>query len=172
MLSPRGQLTQIKTPDSEELADDFHYPVKQYLRTLHGSCEVDIIVSFSTLVFGNFAQVLVLDFGKETHLAVKLNVEVGSQEFLEEFREGKTQLTLDWTLWDDGSREIIKFEPKLPTVFSNEHLIDKYQLPRAEEIVPSPLLDKSQGLSQKNYTNVMHQLLFVEEFYIRKQIAR
>ena len=172
MASPHGPQTHVKAPDNEELTDDFHYPMKPHLHALHSSCEVDLVVSFSTLVFGSYAQVLVLDFGKESHLAVKMKIEVGSQEFLEEFSEGKAQLTLDWTLWDDGSREIIKFEPKHPMVFSNEHLIDKYQLPRAEEIVPSPLLDRSQGLSHKNYINVMHQLLYVEEFYIRKQIAR
>ena len=162
----------VKSPDTEELSNEFHYPVKPYLRYLNGSCEVEIIVSFSTLVFGSFAQVLVLDFGKESHLAVKMNIEVGSQEFLQEFGEEKSKFDLDWTLWDDGSRKIVKFEPKRPSVFNNEHLTDKYKLPRAEDIVPCPLLVKSQGLSPKNYMDVMHQLLFVKEFYIRKQIAR
>lgn len=162
----------MKSSETEELYGDFHFPVKPNLRSLHGSCEVEIIISFSTLVFGSFAQVLVLDFGKEAHLAVKMNIEVGSQEFLQEFSEEKSKLSLDWTLWDDGSREIVKFEPKRPSVFNNEHLIDKYKLPGVEDIIPSPLLDKSQGLSPINYMDVMHQLLFVEEFYIRQQISR
>ena len=160
-------------PDTEEITDEFHYRVNPYLRSLHGNCEVEITVSFSTLVFGSFAQVLVLDFGKDSaHLAVKMKIEVGSQEFLQEFGEEKSKLALNWTLWDDGSREIIQIEPRRPSVFNNDHLIDKYKLPKAEDIVPCPLLDKSQGLSPKNYMDVMHQLLFVEEFYIRKQIAR
>ena len=172
MLSPSGLKSNVQSPDNETLADDVHYPVEPYLRALHGSCEVDIVITFSTLVFGSFSQIVVLDFGIESLLAVKMNVEVGSQEFLQEFSEEKSQLTLNGKLWDDGSRQIVKFEPKLTSMFCNEHLIDKYQLPSAEQIVPSPLLDKSQGLSPRNYTNVMHQLLFVEELYIRKQIAR
>ena len=164
--------TAVKPPDSEELSDMFHYPVKPYLHESHSSCEVEIVVSFSTLVFGYFAQVLVLDFGNEKHLAVKMSIEIGSQKFLQEFDEAKTNLTLDWPLWDDGSREIIKFEPKRPPVFNNEHLMAKYKLPKREDIVPSTLLDESKGLSKDSYKDVMHQLLFVEEFYIRRQVAR
>ena len=173
MASPNGEPVKVKSPENEVLNDEFHYEVRPHMRSLHGSCEVEIKVSFSTLVFGSFAQVLVLDFGKESSpLGVKMNIEVGSQEFLEEFGEEKSKLDLDWTLWDDGSREIVKFEPKRPAVFNNDKLIDKYKLPKAEDIVPCPLLDKTQGLSPKNYKDVMHQLLFVEEFYIRKQISR
>ena len=173
MPTPNGEPMKVKSPETEVLNDEFHYEVKPYMRSLHGSCEVEIKVSFSTPLFGSFAQVLVLDFGKESsHLAMKMNIEVGSQEFLQEFVEEKSKLDLNWTLWDDGSREIVKFEPERPAVFNNDQLIDKYKLPKAEDIVPCPLLDKSQGLSPKNYKDVMHQLLFVEEFYIRKQIAR
>lgn len=172
MQDESGTLKTVETTDSEELPDMFHYQVKSHLRDQHGICEVDIIVSFSTAIFGNFAQFLVFDFGKKTHLAVKMTVEVGSQEFLKEFVEARSKLKLDWPLWDDGSREIIKFEPKRPSVFNNEHLIDKYKLPRREDIVPSPLLDGSTGFSKNNYKDVMHQLLFVEEIYIRKQVAR
>lgn len=140
---------------------------------MEGICEVEITVTFSTLVFGSFAQVLVLDFGKESSpLAVKMNIEVGSQEFLQDFHEDKSELALEWAPWDDGSRKIIKFEPKQPTVFNDDPLMEKYKLPKAEDIVPCPLLDQSQGLSPRNYVAVMHQLLFVEEVYIRKQIAR
>lgn len=164
--------TSLKPPDSEELPDMFHYPVKSHLHQSHGSCEVEVVVSFSTHVFGYFSQVLVLDFGKEKHLAVRMSIEVGSQKFLQEFGEAKTNLTLDWPLWDDGSRKIVKFEPKRPSVFNNEHLVAKYKLPKREDIVPSTLLDGSKGLSKDNYKDVMHQLLFVEEFYIRQQFAR
>ena len=171
MVSPDGSTT-THNSDNEELTDYFHYQIELNLNKLQGSCEVDIVVSFSTLMFGNFGQVLVLDFETQSYLSVEMNIEVGSQELLEEFSEKKSHLNLDWTSWDDGSREIVKSEAKNPSVFNNEHLLDKYQLPRAEEIEPSPLLDKSQGLNQGNYANVMHQLLFVEEVFIRKQIAR
>ena len=57
-------------------------------------------------------------------------------------------------------------------MFNNEHLVAKYKLPRREDIVPLTLLDGSKGLSKDNYKDVMHQLLFVEEFYIRQQFAR
>ena len=164
--------TALKPPDSEELPDMFHHPVKTYLHESHGICEVEVVVLFSTRVFGYFSQVLVLDFGKEKHLAVKMSIEVGSQKFLEEFGEAKTNLTLDWPLWDDGSRKIVKFEPKRRSVFNNEHLVAKYKLPKREDIVPSTLLDGCKGLSKDNYKDVMHQLLFVEEFYIRQQLAR
>lgn len=162
----------LKPPESEELPDMFHYPVKSHLHQSHSSCEVEVVVSFSAHVFGYFSQVLVLDFGKEKHLAVKMSIEVGSQKFLQEFGEAKTNLTLDWPLWDDGSRKIVKFEAKRPSVFNNEHLVAKYKLPKREDIVPSTLLDGSKGLSKENYKDVMHQLLFVEEFYIREQFAR
>ena len=133
---------------------------------------MEIVVSFSTLVFGSFKQFVVFDFGKETHLAVRMYIEIGSQEFLQEFSEEKAKLVLEGPLWDDGSRKIISFGHKTPSVFNNDCLTAKYKLPRPDDIVPSPLLDGSQGLSKENYLDVMHQLLFVEELYIRKKVAR
>lgn len=156
-----------------ELTNDLHYAVEPHLRSLNGIYQAEIVVTFSALVFGSFSQVLVLDFGRDSaHLSVIMNVEVGSQEFLEEYGVEKCKLSLDGTLWDDGSRNIVKFEPKQASTFSNDNLLDMYKLPKQEEMVPSALLDKSQGLRPQNYKRVMHQLLFVEEVYIRKQIAR
>ncbi|XP_022780315.1 probable helicase with zinc finger domain isoform X1 [Stylophora pistillata] len=169
--STKGMQMTVETWSTEEIPEQFHHPVKSNLREHQGVCDVEIAVSFSSSIFGNFAQFLVLDFGKETHLAVKISVEVGSQEFLEEYSEAKSKLKPDWRVLDDGSREIVKFEPKRSLVFNNEHLIDKYGLPSHANIVPCPLLDGSQGLSKDNYIDVMHQLLFVEEFYIRKRVA-
>lgn len=151
---------------------DCHYPIPSFLRELHGTCEVNIVLSFSTFVFGNFRQYVVFDFGKELHLGLEMSVEIGSQEFLKEFSEEKTKLALDGPFWDDGYRTIVPFRPKTPSVFGNENLTDLYKLPRTEDIVPCPLLDESQGLHKDNYRDIMHQLLFVEEFYIRKQVAR
>lgn len=168
--SPHGP--PVTVPHSEELTDEQHYQVASHLRVLHGSCEVEIVVSFSTLVFGSFRQFVVFDFGKQSHLALEMNIEIGSQDFLQEFKEEKAKLDLKGPIWDDGSRKIIPFGPKPPSVFNNEYLTAKYQLPRPDDIVPSPILDGSQGLSKENYLDVMHQLLFVEEFYIRKKVAR
>ncbi|XP_068761782.1 3'-5' exoribonuclease HELZ2-like isoform X3 [Montipora capricornis] len=171
--SSTGEPVEVKLPESYVLKNDLHYALKPHLPSLEGSYELEINVAFSTLVFGNFAQVLVLDFGGDSaHLAVKMNVEVGSQEFWQEYGEEKAKLTLDWTLWDDGSRKIVKFEPKQPLPFNNDYLLGMYKLPREDEMVPCALFDKGQGLRPENYKNVMHQLLFIEEFYIRKQIAR
>ena len=173
MPSSSGEPVEVKLPESYVLRNDLHYALKPHLPPLEGSYELEIVVSFSTLVFGNFAQVLVLDFGRESaHLAIKMNVEVGSQEFWQEYGEEKAKLTLDWTLWDDESRKIVKFEPKHPLPFNNDYLLDMYKLPREDEMVPCPLIDKGQDLRPENYKNVMHQLLFIEEFFIRKQIAR
>lgn len=172
MPNANGTQRTVEMSDSEEIPDQFHYPVKSSLRHQQGVCDVEIAVSFSTSIFGNFVQFLVLDFGREAHLAVKITVEVGSQEFLQEYSEVKSKLKPDLQLWDDGSREIVKFEPKRSSVFNNEHLIGKYGLPSHTDIIPCPLLNGSQGLSKENYKDVMHQLLFVEEFYIRKQVAR
>ncbi|XP_015780761.1 PREDICTED: uncharacterized protein LOC107358681 [Acropora digitifera] len=159
-------------PVEVELTNDLHYAVEPHLRSLNGIYQAEIVVTFSALVFGSFSQVLVLDFGRDSaHLSVIMNVEVGSQEFLEEYGIEKCKLSLDGTLWDDGSRNIVKFEPKQASTFSNDDLLDMYKLPKQEEMVPSALLDKSQGLRPQNYKKVMHQLLFVEEVYIRKQIA-
>ncbi|KAJ7378398.1 hypothetical protein OS493_023654 [Desmophyllum pertusum] len=161
----------MEVGDSKELIDELHYPVTSCLHALQGSCEVEIVVAFSTLVFGSFRQFVVFDFGKETHLAFEMSIEIGSQEFLQEFSEERTKLALLGPLWDDGSRKIIPFGRAAPSVFNDDYLTVKYKLPRSEDIVPSPLLEGSQGLSKENYIDVMHQLLFVEEFYIRKQVA-
>ncbi|KAJ7378405.1 helicase [Desmophyllum pertusum] len=161
----------MEVGDSKELIDELHYPVTSCLHALQGRCEVEIVVAFSTLVFGSFRQFVVFDFGKETHLAFEMSIEIGSQEFLQEFSEEKTKLALLGPLWDDGSRKIIPFGRAAPSVFNDDYLTVKYKLPRSEDIVPSPLLEGSQGLSKENYIDVMHQLLFVEEFYIRKQVA-
>ena len=149
------------------------YSVPPYLRELHGSCEVDITVIFSSSVFGNFSQLVVFDFGQRSHLALDLSIDVGSQEFLSAFAEGKSKLIADWSPWDNGSMKVIAFHSKISPVFDNEGLLSKYKLPlRPEDIVPSPILIGSGCLSKENYKDVMHQLLFVEESYIRKQVAR
>lgn len=160
--------------DAVERVDDCHYHVPPYLRALDSNCEVEVALSFSTFVFGNFRQYLVFDFGQESPLALEFCVEIGSQEFLRELSEEKTKLALGGPLWDESYWKIVPFECKTSSVFKNDNLTDLYKLPvdRVDDVVPCPLLDESQGLSEKNYKDIMHQLLFVEEFYIRKQVAR
>ena len=103
-----------------------------------------------------------------------MNIDVGTEAFLQEVTKERDKLRFDQPLWDDSSKQIIKFEPRPPdSTDESKKLLARYKLPsRPEVIVPSSLMTGDQALNWTNYRRVMHQLLFVEEYSMRQEISR
>ena len=74
-------------------------------------------------------------------------------------------------MWDDGSLEIVGLEPNPNTVSDGEALANVYKLPKRLENVVSAQILKYE-LDRDNYRRVLHQLLFAEEMFMRKQLSR
>ena len=74
-------------------------------------------------------------------------------------------------MWDDGSVEIIKFQSQ-PNVASDEETpVNAFKLPKRLENIVSAQVMKYE-LTMENYKRVLHQLLFAEEMFMRKQLSR
>ena len=68
-------------------------------------------------------------------------------------------------IWDERSVEVVRFVHETREALQAEHLSRKYSLPRQAEIT-------NELLSPKIYKHVMHQLLFVEERFMKEEISR
>lgn len=74
-------------------------------------------------------------------------------------------------MWDDGSVEIVSFQSK--DITEQEALINisAFRLPQRLENIVSAQVIKYE-LNVNNYKRVLHQLLFAEEMFMRKQLTR
>ena len=74
-------------------------------------------------------------------------------------------------MWDDGSVEIIKFQSQTNVASDEETLVNAFKLPKRLENIVSAQVMKYE-LTMENYKRVLHQLLFAEEMFMRKQLSR
>ena len=74
-------------------------------------------------------------------------------------------------MWDDGSVEIIKFQSQPNVASDEETLVNAFKLPKRLENIVSAQVMKYE-LTMENYKRVLHQLLFAEEMFMRKQLSR
>ena len=166
---------EVRKPSDSHLEElnHLHYTTPPVFH-VPGECTVKVTVNFDSTVFGSFPQCLAFNFGQKSHLAVRMNIDVGTEAFLQEVTKERDKLRFDQPLWDDSTKQIIKFEPRPPdSTDESEELLARFKLPpRPEVIVPSSLMTGDQALNWTNYRRVMHQLLFVEEYSMRQEISR
>ena len=68
-------------------------------------------------------------------------------------------------IWDERSMEVVRFVHETSEALQAEHFSRTYSLPTQVQIT-------DEALNPKIYKNVMHQLLFVEEGFMREEISR
>lgn len=126
---------------------------------------MSLTVSFESHLYGSFEQLVLFDFGKKPYLVKKLNADVMSESLSQTSIVPKHATASAATVWDEVSMEVIRFVHGTSEAVQAEHLSRTYCLPRKVEIA-------AETLSPSVYKNLMHQLLFVEEGFMKDEISR
>ena len=133
-------------------------------KRLVGRVRVAITVSFKSPLYGSFEQLVVFDFGRKPYLLKKLNADVTSEPMT--LPSAPEHLASHApAIWDERSVEVVRFIHATREALQAEHLSRKYGLPRQVDIT-------DELLSPKIYKSVMHQLLFLEERFMKEKISR
>ena len=124
---------------------------------------MSVTVSFNSALYGNFDQCIVFDFGRKPYLVQKLNADVRSESLSR--TPIVSQHTPAATIWDESCMEVVRFVHGTGEALQGEHLSRTYSLRKQVDVVASEL-------NLDNYKRVMHQLLFVEEGFMKDEISR
>ena len=130
-----------------------------------GRVEVSLTVSFESHLYGSFEQLVLFDFGKKPYLVKKLNADVMSESLSQTSIVPKHATASASAVWDEVSMEVVRFVHGTSEAVQAEHLSRTYGLPRKVEI-------EAETLSPAVYKSLMHQLLFVEEGFMKDEISR
>lgn len=122
-------------------------------------------VSFDSSLYGSFEQLVLFDFGKKPYLVKKLNADVMSESLSQMSIVPEHATASAETVWDEVSMEVIRFVHGTSEAVQAEHLSRTYCLPKKVEIT-------AETLSPTIYKSLMHQLLFVEERFMKDEISR
>ena len=68
-------------------------------------------------------------------------------------------------VWDERSTDVVRFVHKTGEALQGEHLSRIYSLQKQGNIT-------AEELRRDNYKTVMHQLLFVEEGFMKRELSR
>ena len=136
-----------------------------------GKMRVDIFVSFATEKFDQtFTQCLRFDFG-DRHCLQGLNVDIARKEALDAITATREKLKLDPCVWTEELVNVLVSSKDATYSVEDKKLLERYRLPsRIENVVSAQVMDVN--LTSKNYKRGMHQLLFTEELFMKKEISR
>lgn len=128
-----------------------------------GRAKVSLTVSFESSLYGSFDQCIVFDFGRKPYLVRRLNVDVqsGSLPQTSIFSQHATATAV----WDERSMDVVRFVHKTGEALQGEHLSRIYSLQKQGNIT-------AEELGRDNYKTAMHQLLFVEEGFMKRELSR
>ncbi|XP_041076271.1 probable helicase with zinc finger domain [Polyodon spathula] len=133
-------------------------------------CVYEVVVRFSTEIFGTFRQTIVFDFGFEPVLMQRVMVDAASIEDLEHLMQARQQLLITAKRWDSSCKTIVEFEPN-ETADLERSLLSRYQIPlSADQLFTQSVLDKS--LTKENYQARLHDLLYIEEIAQYKEVSK
>ncbi|RXN00894.1 putative helicase with zinc finger domain [Acipenser ruthenus] len=133
-------------------------------------CVYEVVVRFSTEIFGTFRQTIVFDFGFEPVLMQRIMVDAASIEDLEHLMQARQQLLITAKRWDSSCKTIVEFEPN-ETADLERSLLSRYQIPlSADQLFTQSVLDKS--LTKENYQARLHDLLYIEEIAQYKEVSK
>jgi len=124
-----------------------------------------VAVSFDSRLYGSFEQLLLFDFGKKPYLVKKLNADVMSDSLSQMSIVPEHATASAEAVWDEVSMEVIRFVHGTSEAVQAEHLSRTYCLPKKVEIT-------AETLSPAVYKSLMHQILFVEEGFMKDEISR
>lgn len=125
--------------------------------------EVSVTISFESSLYGSFDQCVVFDFGKTPYLVRRLNADVRS-ESLSQTPIVSQHVTVS-AMWDERCVDVVKFDHKTGETLKEEQLSRMYSIPKKVNITVDEL-------RRDNYKAVMHQLLFMEEGFMKNEILR
>ena len=128
-----------------------------------GRVEVSLTVSFESSLYGSFEQLVLFDFGKKPYLVKKLNTDVMSESLAQTSIVPEHATTSATAVWDEVSMEVVRFVHGTSEAVQAEHLSRTYSLPKKVEIT-------AEALSTNVFKSIMHQLLFVEESFMKDEI--
>ena len=134
--------------------------------------KVVVSVSFETTTNNQtFTQCLRFDFGKKPFLLQGLNVDIARKEALDTLLATREELKLHSSVWREESEDIVAWPETSDMSSQDLLLLKKYKLPeRIENVIPAQIIDGK--MTVHNYKRVMHQLLFTEELFMKKEISR
>ena len=92
----------------------------------------------------------------------KLNADVHSESLSQSTIV--SQHAIATAIWDESSVEVVRFIRGTDEALQGEHLSRTYSLPKQVDITDNEL-------NRDNYKRIMHQLLFVEEGFMKDEIA-
>ena len=151
--------------DCTEKLDELSYRVQSH--NIEGRMKIDVTVTFSTSIFGSFAQCVVFDFGKKPYLVQRLNVNVCGKGDSEELIAARHEVGVQRRMWNENSMKVSKASPGVQC----DQLLKRYSLPERQENIVCTQVRTGEATCDY-YKRVMHQLLFIEETYMRQQIGR
>ena len=126
---------------------------------------MSLTVSFESSLYGSFEQLVLFDFGKKPYLVKKLNTDVMSESLAQTSIVPERATTSATAVWDEVSMEVVRFVHGTSEAVQAEHLSRTYSLPKKVEIT-------GEALCPDVYKSIMHQLLFVEESFMKDEISR
>ena len=122
-------------------------------------------VSFESRLYGSFEQLVLFDFGKKPYLVKRLNADVMSESLSQTSIVPEHAITSPTAVWDEVSMEVVRFVHGTSEAVQAEHLSRTYCLPKKRRIT-------AETLSPTVYKSLMHQLMFVEEGFMKDEISR
>lgn len=159
----RGRKSYKMSSSTTPRKKDFCY-LYPFLSKTSGHMDVSFTVSFESSLYGSFDQCVVFDFGKTPYLVRRLNADVRSKH-LSQTPIVSQHVTVS-AVWDERCVDVVKFDHKTGAeTLKAEHLSRKYSLPKKVNIA-------ADELHRDNYKTVMHQLLFMEEGFMKNEISR
>ena len=127
---------------------------------------VQFRIQFSSKVFGDFRQTLVFDFGNGLVLARSLNVSIVSRDMYSSKEVSSSRTSYCHILeWSEEEIELVKCKNLIE--LDLDGLCDQYSIPDA-----LPDLSGCTEFTRETYCKLWHDILFIEEEYIQKEVAR
>ena len=98
-------------------------------------------------------------------------MDIARKEALDTLLEIRQELKLHSSVWTERSTDIIPMPQTADMSSQDLLLLKEYKLPeRIENVIPAQIIDGE--MTVQNYKRVMHQLLFIEELFMKKAISR
>lgn len=122
---------------------------------------VQFCIQFSSDIFGDFKQRLVFDFGSDLILVRSLFVSVISKNIC----IGDEDLSSRTRYWSEEKMELVPCKDLLR--MDLDGLCEQYSIPN---VLPDP--SECAEFTRETYCQHWHDVLFIEEEYIQREIAR
>jgi len=135
------------------------------------SHEYKVRLKFNTDIFGTFRQTILFDFGSQPLLSRAVCVDVLPVSQAVALKSIRETILSTADKWDSTNSDMIKFEPPLNIDnVEDEAILKKYPAPQPSKfkIAESVLQPR---LTETNYKQRMHQLLYIEEMAQFSQLA-